>query len=356
MTKLFKFNFSTRLFFNSFQKIFIMERLYKNSTSAFTFLIHRKSFLNYFLLVIVILSITTPASAQVKKNIPPRVYEKVIKPNVTVEIVTVKDGNIVKTTEATLEDTQMPVGSKVVTPYAKRIEIIDTASFRKIKLDPEFKGNREDVKSIPELHIETSEGGTVSYIVKFFHKPFRYDFKQKSFNATLGFFLQPENNTSITNVIEPVHLEIISNVVNIISPDQLIIPHLNLPSSKIQLSGDLLTDSAEVKLITVANPVGYLTYLRVEPALELFTNDSLLQGYGIQTIPVIVRFIGSNSSDAVKVNFSVSNGTVDSTSMYLKYNTPSTIYIQSEGTGEAVLTATTNNLKSNDVKFTYTFP
>jgi hypothetical protein len=130
----------------------------------------------------------------------------------------------------------------------------------------------------------------------------------------------------------------------------------NMPSSRVELIADQVSDSAGVKVITTSNPDGYSTYLKVKPSLEIFTNRSTLQGYGIQKIPVDVRFIGSNSPDSVKVNFSVGKGTVNPISAYVSYNKPSTIYLSSEGIGDAKLSASTNNIQSNDLHFTYIFP
>ncbi len=317
--------------------------------------------LNFFVptisIFLLMLLASSAAFSQINRNLRPEVYEHVIKRNSPVEVKTIEDGKVKETRTTPIKDLKLADGSKTVVPYQKNIEIMDTASFRRAKLIPEFNGVREDIKIIPELHIERKGTQTESYSIAFTTvRPFRYDHVLKTFKATLGFFLSSPDTNSHGKEIEPVNLAVVSEAVNIITPDHLKIPHVFTPFSNVDLVANSVIDSAQVKVITISNPDGYKTYLKVEPALEIWTNKLSLQGYGIQTMPITVRFIGSSSTDSVSVNFSASAGSVSPGSMFVTYNKPSTIYLRSEGKGVAILSAASSNSKSNEITFTYTFP
>src|SRR5437764_9574613 len=56
------------------------------------------------------------------------------------------------------------------------------------------------------------------------------------------------------------------------------------------------------------------------------------------------------------VSLSVSKGTVTPAALTLKYNTPQTVYLTSEGTGKTLISAKSSNLESNDLHLSYSFP
>ncbi|HZV69382.1 MAG TPA: hypothetical protein VFG10_07560 [Saprospiraceae bacterium] len=309
------------------------------------------------ILVLTLTFVPFVLSAQKSTTLKPKIYEHVFKAEDSVRVQTIEKGKVMETHIASSADVQVRPNSKSIITYEKKISVIDAALYSKIKLIPLMSGPREGYKVIPELHIETGSPGTEAFRIVFsLLQPFRYSNEVKKFKATLGFFLMPETGTSTANVLQPVDIEIVSSEVSSILPRHLQIPHLNLPSSTVDLMADHVSDSAQVKVITTSNPGGYVTYLKVEPTLEILTNVTTLQGYGIQKIPVDVRFLGLNSSGSATVNFTAGKGTVSPNSVVVSYNKPSTVYLSSEGTGEVKLTAYTNNLQSNDLNFKYVFP
>ncbi len=309
------------------------------------------------LLVLTLTCLSLVLSAQKTVQLKPKIYEHVIIPIDTVQVQTVENGKVKETHVSPVTDLQVKPNAISIVKYAKKISVIDTASYSRIKLIPLVTGSREEFKFIPELHVETGISGAEAFRIVFsLVQPFRYSNELNKFKASLGFFLMPETGNSTANISQPVDIEIVSTEVSSILPGHLQIPHLNLPSSTVELIADHVSDSAQVKVITTSNPDGYITYLKVEPTLEILTNVTTLQGYGIQKIPVDVRFFGSNSSGSATVNFTVGKGTVSPNSIDVSYNRPSTVYLSSEGTGEVRLSAYTNNLQSNDLNFKYIFP
>lgn len=316
-------------------------------------------FFRFFFLSFAAMLTYFPGDAQVYRKLRPSAYQKLVKPGVDmVKIQTIEDGSVKKTDSATANNIQVPSGSKTVISYQKKIAGIDNESFRNLNSISSSAFTQEDVKIVPELHVETTGTQNENFVYRIvfsLQQPLRYNESSKKFMARLGFFLLGEPVTNNSSIKEPVNIEVVSNEASI-NPHRLQITHLNLPSTNVEIEADKVTDSARIKVITVSNPEGYTTYLPVKPMLEIFTTRSILQGFGIQNIPVSVRFIGSNSPDSVKINFTVAKGVVKPASFYLNYNKPSTIYLRSEGIGNAMLMATSNNLQSNALTFTYVFP
>lgn len=300
----------------------------------------------------------TCITATSQRILKPNVYKNFIKSDALVKVQTIEGGEVKKTDVAALNTILIPVDKKKVIPYENKISAIDMASYQKFKTTSPLPYAAEDVKIIPELHVESSEGQTedIAYRIMFtLQQPLHYNDTLKKFIARLGFLLMSESG-SINSSIEPVGIEVTSNEVTSIKPESFQINHLSIPSSNVELIAEQVNDSASVKVITASHPEGYTTYLKVRPILEISTNRNQLQGFGIQEIPVNVRFVGSNSSDSVKVSFSTEKGTVTPNSVYVNYNKTTTVYLRSEGTGNSKLSATSATTESNELIFSFTFP
>lgn len=306
----------------------------------------------------VALTCSTAVFAQQKTELRSPVYEQVVDANRDVKIQSIKNGRVQTTETVALRNVEVPLNTKTVISYDKKVSAIDPATYSRLKADNILNLHPDQLKILPEFHVIVKGAGeeeTVYRIVFTSLYPFRYNDSLKKFNARMGFLLMRESGDNSNNTIEPVNIEVASNDA-IIEPNHLQIKHLNLPSTNVDLIADRINDSAKVKVITNSNPEGYATFVKVKSNLEISSNRSTLQGMGIQKIPVTVRFIGSSSADSVKVNFSVEKGTVHPTSMYISYNKPATIYLTSEGTGQARLTASSFDTTSNDLYFDYVFP
>lgn len=312
---------------------------------------------NRFLWVITMLFISFMAASQQQRVLNPNVYKNFTRPDAQIKIQMIDKGVVQKTDTAALTNFRVPVNKKTVISY-KKLSAIDEKSLQIFKANLKLPYSPEEIKIIPELHVEAGGDQTEDRaygIVFTLQQPLHYNDSLKKFSATLGFLLASESENNYTP-IEPVKIEVVSNEVSSIKPASFEINHLSIPSSNVELIADQVNDSASVKVITVSNTAGYITYLRVRPVLEISTNRSRLQGFGIQEIPVSVRFVGSSSSDSANVSFSSEKGTVTPNSVYVAYNKSVTIYLRSEGIGNSKLSAISNSVKSNELNFRYVFP
>lgn len=230
------------------------------------------------------------------------------------------------------------------------------------RVNPQVLANiqSQQIYSFPEVHIENRGGSDNSdqiiYQPVFTSlRPLMYDHAAEAFTSTLNFLLlsQDENSGNISN---PMPIELHSDYLDNIQPNQLQIGHLNLPSSIVNISARDARDSVQIRIVTETQTDGYEKYLPVEPALSLFTERRRLQGLGIQEIPVQLSWKGSSSNETRTVNVSSSQGTVTPTAVELAYNRPTVVMLRSEGLGSANLTASTSGIRSNTVQITYTIP
>jgi hypothetical protein len=157
-------------------------------------------------------------------------------------------------------------------------------------------------------------------------------------------------------VKEPVKIEIRSDKTKSIVPDKVSIDHLSIESTDVDLVAENVADSIGVRVSTVSNPEGYVAFLKVEPALEIFANRKELQGLGIEEAEIEVRLKGSNSADSAKVVFSPEKGTITPSSINVKYREPAIVTLRSQGLGHSKITASSSSLNSNSLEFAFDFP
>ena len=218
------------------------------------------------------------------------------------------------------------------------------------------------LKSIPELYVnhESAINKHKIYQILFTSQsPLQYDFEKSAFSGRISFFLAEESadpSTVNAPISEPLELEVNSTDIGTLNPRHLRVAHLYFPSSDIELVADHVQDSAMIMILTRSNPAGYKTYIKVKPALEIASNRKEMEGFGIQEIPLTVRYVGSNSSSAVKVSLTAEKGSLTPHTLDLKYNEPAIVMLRSEGVGPSMISAQSARHKANNYTITYLFP
>jgi hypothetical protein len=306
---------------------------------------------------LILISFFSASNAQVRK-VNPALFRNYIKPNSNVSVQAVTDQKVRGSTTTNLNDIVVPDTGKSVVLYQNRIAKLDVASLQKYTSVTEGKLPNEDVKVIPELHVESANdrGEVITYRVLFTMKQFlSYDANSNSFTAKIGFLLMSDSDNT-ASVKEPVKVEVRSDEAKSIAPAKLAIDHLSIPSTDVDVVAENVTDSISVRVGTVSNPEGYVTFLKVKPVLEISANRKGLQGLGIEETEIDVRLKGYNSADSVKVVFNPGKGTITPSSVFVKYNEPATVMLRSQGLGDSKITASTSNLNSNSLVFEFNFP
>lgn len=304
------------------------------------------------------LMITINVFAQNVRTLNPRLFQKIARSDTAVKYQIIKNGSVIKTDTSKVNNIAVPVNEKLVMQYGSKILSASKDSGKVINLPAFSQFAKTGLKVIPEVHIGNigTRGEKIAYQIAFTeNQKFRYIDSLARFCGKLNFLLISATNPK-GNLGEPEKIEVHSDEVITIDPDKPAIAHLNEPSTEIHLTGDRVSDSVKIKIITESNATGYTTFIGVEPTLQIFTNDHDLQGFGIDKIPISVRIMGSTSSDSLKVNFTASKGTMTPNALYVKYNAPATVYLRSANSGDCIVSAHTSNMNSNNLVFTYTFP
>lgn len=261
---------------------------------------------------------------------------------------------------ADLQNVQIPSNDNAVIQFSKNLSHISHDELRSVNTEVVRGIEDNQFQRIPELYVESaenSEGNNNIIYEPFFTSagPLTYDYTSGKFTSSFDFMLlsSSEGTADISN---PVFIELHSDYLETINPDRLEISHLNLPSTSVKVASEDAADSVEVRIITKENADGYKTYLDVEPTLSLFSNRNQIQGFGVQEIPIQVRWIGSTAQGSKQVTLSTSKGSISPNTFKLKYNSPKTVYMRSEGKGEAIITASTSGAESNELNITFVFP
>jgi hypothetical protein len=260
------------------------------------------------------------------------------------------------------QDLQLQPQQKTVLNLSRNISRVDTGIMNQINPAILAGIDKQNIFSFPELHVENtgssdSDAGQIVYQpVITSLKPLVFDRISNAFTSTLSFLLLSQDQSS-GDISSPMPIELHSDFLDNYQPsNQLQIGHLNLPSTNVDISARNVRDSVQIRIVTEANSDGYVTYLKVEPSLDLFTERKRLQGLGIQQIPIQLTWRGSSSDEPKIVNISSSKGAVTPNSVELSYNQPSVVYLRSEGIGNASLTASTTGSQSNTLQIRYIFP
>jgi hypothetical protein len=217
-----------------------------------------------------------------------------------------------------------------------------------------------EFKLIPEMYLipgNTAAEDKAFWVFFTTSFPLQYNLDEKLYKGMIGFILlENSEDPGSSESIDPVLLEVNSDEIGMITPRRIEIDHLNIPSSEITLAQRSLSDSARLRIITASNLEGYETYIHVESPLSINCEKKSLQGYGIQKAPITVTLSGPQSSDSVDIRFRVNRGSVDPATLRLTTNQSETVYLRSEGVGQAEISAFAPDFKSNTAEILYIFP
>lgn len=314
-----------------------------------------------FLIVIVCTAFCTPLLSAQDRTINHRSLNDINRNQLQLEVQPQDTSNLELLRNINIQNLQLQPREKTVLNIDRTFSPVDVGNLTQINPDFLANLNWQEIYSFPELHVEnrgTADSGDDRIVyqpVITSLRPLVYSHSTDVFTSTLNFLLLSQDKSS-GDISNPMPLELHSDYIDTIDPSRLQIGHLNLPSTSVNISAQGIRDSVQIRIVTETNSDGYETYLKVEPALNLFTERKQLQGLGIQQIPIQVNWKGSSSSETTTVNISSSKGSVTPTSVELSYNEPSIIYLRSEGIGSASLTATASGTQSNTLQISYIFP
>lgn len=230
--------------------------------------------------------------------------------------------------------------NQAITLASKR----EKESLRRRFADEVFSTPNTIVRYLPEQYLDRSGNQLRRYKLAFMEEmPLRFNRDDNAFEGSISFFLVEEpydpNNTSF-NLSEPIMPTISSPHINSIEPKTPKIHSLYFPAQEIKLKASNAKDSALIKVRTPLNYDGYETYVKIEPALQILCDRKAIQGLGVQTVPVFVQMMGSNSDEKITVTLSEGErGAFAEQKIELQYNKPEKVMLRSEGIGKTTIKA-----------------
>ena len=293
-----------------------------------------------------------PDNFQQLKPIKPSIYRGLLNPNLPVQVLE-GDQVIYKR----IGDVAIRRNSTLTLKYKDVITTPEETIVRYLRnvMGPEFI--RAKYKLIPEIYVETNNLGEqrAYHVVYTSLQPLRYNFEKKDFSTKVSFLLVESPPSNDHYAIKAIPIEVTSNSNHSMSPKDLTITHVSIPSSEVKFNCIGPKDSVNIKILTITNPKGYEAYLRVDPALEISTNYSSLEGWGLEQIPLTVQFVGSSSTDSIDVSFSPSRGSMPN-AISIRYNETASVSLRSGELGETKITAKSTLGISNEITLKNKFP
>jgi len=285
--------------------------------------------------------------------------------NSQLKMVVLDDNNQKESTETgTIDQLKIPETKRFNIQYDTKIQAVKQSDLpTKLNLPTRTTA---DWKVVPEILSSKAEGSDtyIDYQIYFTSvKPFKYDPISQTFNGKLGFVLVDISDGSLVkNLSEPAYIEVNSDEIDEITPEKLSVNHLSLPSSEIVMSEKNGSDSLKLKIITKTNLAGYDTYIKVEPTLNIRSEEKTIMSFGVEKAHIDVRMIGSSLDDSVEVRFSALSGNFTPDHFKIKNNELKRVELYSGyKIGDVNVSAIgkgggSENYESNTFVIHYTFP
>ena len=212
--------------------------------------------------------------------------------------------------------------------------------------------------ALPETYyarLNTGKEATLNLVFGV-ERPLKRGGGQQIFDGALSVFLQDSDKPAEQQTLQqPVILEVAAPV-DRIDPQRISLTHTNLPSTSISFQADHPADSVAVRLITSVHTEGYTAFLPVQPAIDFPGSGQILQGWGVEQIPVTIQLQGASQQQTYPVALEAYDGSVNPTSLTLRGGEPQTVYFRSRGLQGGVLRASNPLLGTAETRFAYRIP
>ncbi len=186
--------------------------------------------------------------------------------------------------------------------------------------------------------------------------PLRYDPELQSFRATIRFALFDRMRPQATALPEPMKFFFSSSGIDAISPDELSFDSTNGMSRSFELAVSNPRKPVMFQMYTYAQPEGVDVSVDVEPVLLFASRSRVIQGWGLESVPITVLLRGADTSEQITINFSSEKGSFSPATMVLRGGEFATVRLRSQGTGEATVHVTSPQYSSQTMTVTYAFP
>jgi uncharacterized Tic20 family protein len=250
------------------------------------------------------------------------------------------------------------IQSKKTMPTLQNI-VVRTASSGVRTLDPGNKPeNIRRYKDWQQLNESYSvSGGGLSTIVPIFKvTPLRFDPVVQVFQCVVRVALFDPTRWKATALPEPMRFFFSSSAIDGIAPEEIAFDSTNGEARTLILTEGNPLPPMKFEMYTYAQPEGVGIAVDVEPVLLFASRSRILQGWGLESVPITVLLRGADSTERVSINFAVDQGSLSPATLQLRGGDFATVRLRSRGTGEATVEVSSPRYSTQSMSMTYVFP
>jgi uncharacterized Tic20 family protein len=112
----------------------------------------------------------------------------------------------------------------------------------------------------------------------------------------------------------------------------------------------------QFEMYTYAQPDGVPIGVAIEPVLLFASRSRVLQGWGLESVPITVLLRGADSTERVSINFTADKGSLSPATLQLRGGEFATVRLRSRGTGEATVEVSSPRYSTQSMSMMYVFP
>jgi uncharacterized Tic20 family protein len=259
-------------------------------------------------------------------------------------------------------DQNPPSGSEVQSK--KTMPTLQNIGIRKVSsgvrsIDPGSRPeNIRRYKDWQQLNESYAVYGTgLSNIVPIFKVgPLRFDPVVEAFQCVVRFALFDPTRWKATALPEPMRFFFSSSGIDGIAPEEIVFDSTNGQGRTLLLTEENPYPPMQFEMYTYAQPEGVSIGVDVEPVLLFASRARILQGWGLESVPITVLLRGADSSERVTINFAVDQGSISPATLQLRGGDFATVRLRSRGTGEATVEVSSSRYSTQSMSMSYVFP
>ncbi|MCZ7555823.1 MAG: hypothetical protein M5R41_05410 [Bacteroidia bacterium] len=201
-----------------------------------------------------------------------------------------------------------------------------------------------------------SVAGLTNIVPIFKVSPLRYDPVVQAFQSVVRFALFDPTRWKATALPEPMRFFFSSPGIDGIAPEEIAFDSTNGEARVLLLTEASPLPPMQFEMYTYAQPEGVPIGVAIEPVLLFASRSRILQGWGLESVPITVLLRGADSTERVSINFTADKGSLSPATLQLRGGDFATVRLRSRGTGEATVEVSSPRYSTQSMSMMYVFP
>ena len=215
----------------------------------------------------------------------------------------------------------------------------------------------KDWSQLNESYSSMQDGTPLRQMVPIFRaSPMKFDPDRQVFRSFVRFALFDPSRQQASPLPEPMRFFFSSNNLDHIAPEELVFDSTNRSPRILELSDDNPRQPVIFQIYTNAQPDGVDIPVSVEAVLLFASSSRVLQGWGVESIPITVLLRGATLDETATINFDADLGSFSPQTLQLRGGEFATVRLRSQGTGDATIRVTSPQYNEQSLRMRYSFP